>query len=69
MPSSRTVIRATGTTANRSEATSAHMAPRTMTLSARGSRKAPDRVVPCLRATQPSMPSVMQRATHISVAA
>ena len=69
MPSSRTVMRMTGATAKRSDATSAHMAPSTSTLSASGSRKAPERVVPCLRATQPSMPSVMQSTIQSSVAA
>ena len=38
-------------------ATRANRAPSTTTLSASGSRKAPDRVVPCLRASHPSMPS------------
>ena len=43
-----------------SAATSAHMAPSTSTLSASGSRNAPDRVVPCWRAIQPSTPSVAE---------
>ena len=37
------------------------MAPSTSTLSASGSRKAPERVVPWRRAIQPSMPSVLAR--------
>ena len=40
------------------------MAPSTSTLSASGSRKAPERVVPCRRAIQPSMPSVLASATQ-----
>ena len=51
MPSSRTVISATGSHQNPSAATSAHMAPSTSALSASGSRKAPDRVVPWRRAS------------------
>ena len=43
-------------------ATRANRAPRTTTLSASGSRKAPDRVVPCLRASHPSMPSDRARS-------
>src|SRR5665647_1170039 len=45
-------------------ATSANNAPSTTTLSASGSRNAPDRVVPCRRATQPSIPSVKESAPH-----
>src|ERR1035437_9609812 len=45
-------------------ATNANNAPSTTTLSASGSRNAPDRVVPCRRATQPSIPSVKERAPH-----
>ena len=40
------------------------MAPKTRTLSASGSRKAPERVVPCRRAIQPSTPSVAASATQ-----
>ena len=58
---------ATGIQANRLIDTSENIAPSTSTLSASGSRKAPERVVPWRRASKPSMPSVMastiQRAT------
>ncbi len=67
--SSRTVMRMTGTTAKRSDMTSAHMAPSTSTLSASGSRNAPERVVPWRRASQPSMPSVMHSTIQRRVAA
>ena len=56
--SSRAPMRATGTHQNTSMATSITMAPKTRTLSASGSRNAPDRVVPWRRAIHPSMPSV-----------
>ncbi len=58
MATSRTAMRATGTIQNRPAATRANKAPSTSTLSASGSRKAPERVVPCLRARWPSMPSL-----------
>ena len=53
---------ATGTHQKRSAATSANIAPSTSTLSASGSRNAPERVVPWRRARQPSTPSVHARA-------
>ncbi len=62
--SSRIPIRATGTHQKRSMATSMAMAPKIRTLSASGSRKAPDRVVPWRRAIQPSTPSVAARNTQ-----
>src|SRR5260370_18385837 len=40
------------------------IAPRTHTLSASGSRKAPDRVVPIRRAIYPSTPSVAATTNH-----
>ena len=57
MAISRTAMTATGSHQMIPLATSATSAPSTTALSARGSRKAPERVVPCLRATQPSIPS------------
>ena len=43
-------------------------APRTSTLSASGSRKAPEVVAPCRRATHPSRKSVLATAAHASAA-
>src|SRR3954471_17917752 len=51
-------IRLTGNHQNTPRSTSTAMAPRTTTLSASGSRKAPDLVVPWRRASHPSTPSV-----------
>ena len=59
MAISRTAMMATGSHHTMPLATRATRAPSTTTLSANGSRKAPDRVVPCLRASQPSIPSDM----------
>src|SRR3954463_13229259 len=49
-------------------ATRAAMAPSTRILSASGSRKAPDRVVPWRRASQPSTPSVHDRTNQNATA-
>ena len=64
MPISRTAMMATGSQANRPIEASENIAPSTSTLSASGSRKAPERVVPWRRAIQPSMPSVLARMVH-----
>src|SRR5688572_14181320 len=58
MTASRPVISATGSNQNPPCTTSAHSPPTTKNLSANGSRNAPERVVPCLRASHPSNPSV-----------
>src|SRR5215210_6215960 len=50
-------------------ATRAKRTPTTRTLSARGSRKAPDRVAPWRRATTPSATSVIATPTHTPRAA
>ena len=57
-PPLRQAMRATGTHQNTPVLTSTAMAASTTILSARGSRKAPDRVAPWRRASQPSRPSV-----------
>src|SRR3954468_4864023 len=59
---------ATGTHQNTPAKTSVIIAPSTSTLSANGSRNAPERVAPCRRARKPSIPSVMQRMIHNAVA-
>src|SRR5437870_2089815 len=51
-------MRMTGSHQNTPRPTNAMSADSTTTLSASGSRKAPDRVVPWRRASQPSTPSV-----------
>src|SRR5438874_9127838 len=58
MTTSRTAMRATGTHQNAPSATNAMSAPSTSTLSANGSRKAPELVLPWRRATQPSRASL-----------
>src|SRR5439155_8842431 len=68
MTTSRAAMSATGSHQNRLLTTSAAMAPRTATLSASGSRNAPDRVVPWRRARKPSTPSVRATAAHSAVA-
>jgi hypothetical protein len=45
------------------------MAPSTRTLSASGSRKAPERVTPWRRASQPSTPSLTHRTNQTNSAA
>src|SRR5579884_1414936 len=57
MATSRTAMTATGSHQRIPSTTSATMADSTTTLSASGSRKAPERVAPCFRAIQPSNPS------------
>ena len=47
--------------------TRAISAPSTTTLSASGSRNAPDRVAPWRRATQPSIPSVTDKTPQITI--
>src|SRR5688572_5225576 len=55
---------ATGSHHSTPLATRATMAPRTRNLSARGSRKAPERVAPWRRASQPSKRSLVARTIH-----
>src|SRR5215217_2139543 len=64
MTSSRAVMSATGRNQNTSWPTRANMAPRISTLSASGSRKAPERVVPRRRAMKPSTPSDTHSRNH-----
>src|SRR4029453_8068220 len=66
MPTSRAVMRRTGSHQNAPSTTSAHIAPRTSALSASGSRNAPERVVPMRRASQPSTPSVAASTDHMA---
>ncbi len=69
MPSSRTVMRATGT---HGEAVRRHQRPHGAEhedLVGQRVEERPERVVPLRRATHPSMPSVMQRTIHENVAA
>src|ERR1035441_2869347 len=79
MATSRTAMITTGSHNAIAVATGAKSAPGTTTLSPGGSRKAPERVVPCFRASQPSMPSdaasrpprtnVVQLAPHSTIRA
>src|SRR5688572_18780639 len=64
MTNSRAAMITTGTTQNTPLPTSVNMAPSTSTLSASGSRNAPERVVPWRRATQPSNASLAHSANH-----
>src|SRR5438270_11893525 len=64
MTTSRTAMRVTGTHQNTPSATRATRAPSTRTLSARGSRKAPELVLPWRRATHPSRASLPATAIH-----
>src|SRR5437763_12979147 len=66
MTTSRTAMSTTGTHQNAPSATRAMRAPSTSTLSARGSRKAPELVLPCRRATQPSRASLPATAIQMA---
>src|SRR5947209_11540756 len=66
MTTSRTAMSATGTHQNVPSATKAMRAPSTSTLSASGSRKAPELVLPWRRATHPSRASLPATAIHTS---
>ena len=61
---SRAAMITTGTTQNTPLATSVNIAPSTRTLSASGSRKAPERLGPRRRATQPSNASLAHSTNH-----
>src|SRR5207248_3146793 len=66
MTTSRTAMRATGTHQKLPSTTNATRAPSTRTLSASGSRKAPELVLPWRRATHPSRASLPATAIHTS---
>ena len=64
MPTSRTATMMTGSHEKSPRSPSATKPPSTSTLSASGSRNAPERVVPSRRASQPSSQSVTQSTNH-----
>ncbi len=61
---SRAVMMTTGNIQNTPRDTKVNIAPSTSTLSASGSRNAPERVMPWRRAKKPSKPSLAHNTNH-----